>query len=263
MVNVRVERDICYGVVSGYRPLELDLYRPEPDGQTPVIVHVHGGGWRRGSRREPLPALGTDFYAFLAAQGFTVAAVDYRLSGEARFPAAFEDVCTAVSWVQTNAAAYAMDPQRIFLWGDSAGGQLALLAALSGTTVRGVVAWFPVTDFIGLPSDVAGAGGVPDSGPDSREALFLGAPAAAVPELARQASPVCHASGAAPPILLMHGASDDMVPPAQSVRLAKALGDAGASVELELVPGATHFWKGAADVPAIVQRSLRFLACLA
>lgn len=65
------------------------------------------------------------------------------------------------------------------------------------------------------------------------------------------------------PILLMHGASDDMVPPAQSVRLAKALGDAGASVELELVPGATHFWKGAADVPAIVQRSLRFLACLA
>ena len=122
-----------------------------------------------------------------------------------------------------------------------------------------MVAWFPVTDLAGLPSDVADAGGVPDPGPQSREAQLLGGPASSVPDLARQASPVSHASAAAPPILLMHGAVDDMVPPAQSIRLAEALGAAGATVELELVPGATHFWNGASDVRGIVQRSIEFL----
>ena len=125
--------------------------------------------------------------------------------------------------------------------------------------MHGVVAWFPVTDLAGLPSDVADAGGLPDPGPQSREAQLLGAPASSAPDLARQASPVTHASASAPPILLMHGAVDDMVPPAQSVRLAEALTAAGATVELELVPGATHFWNGASDVPGIVRRSIEFL----
>jgi acetyl esterase/lipase len=161
--------------------------------------------------------------------------------------------------VRDNAGSYPLDADRVFLWGDSAGGHLALLAALTGTAVCGVVAWFPVTDLAGLTSDVAGAGGVPDPGPESREARLLGAPAASVPDLARQASPVAHASAAAPPVLLMHGAADDLVPPAQSIRLAEALRAAGAAVELELVPGATHFWDGASDVGGIVRRSVQFL----
>jgi acetyl esterase/lipase len=255
--------DLVYGEVPGYRPLELDLYLPPGDGPHPVIVHVHGGGWRRGSRRHPLPELGADFYDSLAAQGFAVAAIDYRLSGEALFPAPLEDVRTAVGWVRDHAASYGLDVGRVFCWGDSAGGHLALLAALTGTKVQGVVAWFPVTDLAGLPSDVADAGGVPDPGPESREALLLGAPAASVPDLARQASPVTHASADAPPVLLMHGAADDLVPPAQSVRLAQALDAAGAAVELELVPGATHFWNGASDVAGIVRRSVQFLRPLA
>jgi dipeptidyl aminopeptidase/acylaminoacyl peptidase len=99
-------------------------------------------------------------------------------------------------------------------------------------------------------------------GPQSREALLLGAPAASAPDLARQTSPVTHASASAPPILLMHGAADDMVPPTQSLRLAEALSAAGARVEVELVPGATHFWNGASDVNGIVRRSIEFLrAC--
>ena len=256
---VRRVQDLVYGKVLGYRPLELDLYLPQTEGSAPVIVHVHGGGWRRGSRREPLPVLGADFYDSLTAQGFAVAAIDYRLSGEARFPAPLEDVRTAIGWVRDHAASYGLDAGRVFGWGDSSGGHLALLAALTGTKVQGVVAWFPVTDLEGLLSDVADAGGVPDPGPQSREAQFLGAPASSVPDLARQASPVSHASAAAPPILLMHGAVDDMVPPAQSIRLAEALGAAGATVELELVPGATHFWNGASDVPGIVRRSIQFL----
>jgi acetyl esterase/lipase len=251
--------DLVYGEVLGYRPLELDLYLPPTDGSAPVIVYVHGGGWRRGSRREPLPVLGADFYDQLTTQGFAVAAIDYRLSGEARFPAPLEDVRTAIGWVRNHAASYGLDADHVFLWGDSAGGHLALLAALTGSTVHGVVAWFPVTDLAGLPSDVADAGGVPDPGPQSRDAQLLGGPASSLSDLARQASPVSHASAGAPPILLMHGAVDDMVPPAQSIRLAEALGTAGATVELELVPGATHFWNGASDVPGIVRRSIQFL----
>ena len=80
-----------------------------------------------------------------------------------------------------------------------------------------------------------------------------------MPDLARKASPVSHASAAAPPVLLMHGAADDLVPPAQSIRLAEALRAAGAAVELELVPGATHFWNGASDLGGIVRRSVQFL----
>jgi acetyl esterase/lipase len=259
---VRRVPDIRYSEVLGYRPLELDLYLPlgpEADRPAPVVVYVHGGGWQRGSRRDPPPLLEADFYDQIAAQGFAVAAVDYRLSGEARFPAPLEDVRTAVGWVRDHAAAHGLDAGRVFLWGDSAGGHLALLAALTGAAVQAVVAWFPVTDLVGMPSDLADAGGVPDPGPDSREARLLGAPARSVPELARQASPVSHAHVGAPPILLLHGTVDDLVPAAQSIRLAEALGRAGAAVELELVPGAMHFWKGAGDVAAIIQRSIEFL----
>ena len=165
-----------------------------------------------------------------------------------------QDVSAAIGWIREHAAGYGMDAGRVFAWGDSAGGHLALMAALTGAEARGVVAWFPVTDLARLLDDVAEAGGHPDPGPESREALFLGAPAASVPDLAREASPVNHAGPAAPPVLLMHGAADDLVPPAQSIRLAEALTRAGATVELELVPGATHFWNGAGDVAAIVRR---------
>jgi acetyl esterase/lipase len=295
---------IEYAQVLGFRPLELDLYLPaagQPAGQpagegeapgpdaatvpipVPVVVHVHGGGWRRGSRRHPLPALGDGFYAGLAAQGIAVAAIDYRLSGEARYPAAVDDVRAAVAWARAalcgdglagsgpagsgsgsgavgrgpvgavaGAAGGGPPGGPVVVWGDSAGGHLALLAALTGTEVDGVVAWFPVTDLTSLNG----------ADPQSREALFLGAPPAQVPGLAREASPITHVHPGAPPVLLMHGDSDAMVPSEQSIRFAKALNDAGGRATLELVPGASHFWDGAADVPGIVARSAAFVRSL-
>jgi acetyl esterase/lipase len=226
------------------------------------VVHVHGGGWRRGSRRHPLPALGGRFYQGLAAGGIAVAAIDYRLSGEARYPAAVQDVRAAVAWARSALPGYGITPGPLVLWGDSAGGQLALLAALTAavpgsTGVDGVVAWFPVTDLAGLhgPGD--------DDDPQTREAQFLGAPPARVPDLAREASPITHVHAGAPPVLLMHGDSDVMVPADQSIRFARALNGAGGRATLELVPGASHFWDGAADVPGIVARSAAFVRSLA
>jgi acetyl esterase/lipase len=276
MSAVTCHRGVEYGQLPGFRPLELDLYLPGQSprkipGPVPTVVHVHGGGWLRGSRRHPLPALGDGFYPGLADAGIAVAAIDYRLSGEARYPAAVDDVRTAVAWVHSKLPGYGVSPGPVVLWGDSAGGHLALLAALTGTGpdntgpgntgpgntgVDGVVAWFPVTD-------LAGVRGPGDDDPATREALFLGAPPSRVPDLAREASPLTHVHAGAPPVLLMHGDSDALVPPDQSIRFASALADAGGTVTLELVPGASHFWDGAADVPGIVARSVGFVRSLA
>jgi acetyl esterase/lipase len=111
LAGVTCHPDIEYAEIIGFRPLELDLYLPEgAPGPVPVVVHVHGGGWRRGSRRHPLPALGDGFYPGLAAQGIAVAAIDYRLTGEARYPAAVDDVRAAVAWVRS--ALPGIHPQR-------------------------------------------------------------------------------------------------------------------------------------------------------
>ncbi|WP_326950561.1 alpha/beta hydrolase fold domain-containing protein [Amycolatopsis sp. NBC_01307] len=237
-----------YREVLGFRPLELDLHLPAGPGPHPAIVYLHGGGWRRGSRRTTIPA---SLCPTLAERGFAVAAADYRLSGEARFPAQLADVRAAITWLRSE-----VDCAATFLWGESAGAHLALLAALDGGDVDGVVAWYPPTDLLGLPGDVDGAADV------SREAELLGVDPAADPERARAASPLTFAHRNAPPILLMHGDADDLVPPAQSERLASALRAAGAPVELDLVPGARHMWTDARDVGAIVDRSVQFLRAL-
>ncbi len=226
---------MIYREVPGFRPLELDL--TEPDDPVATIVYLHGGGWRRGSRRTPLPGF-EKLTDELVAQGFRVAAADYRLSGEAIFPAPLDDVRAAIDFVR--------DERPLFVWGESAGAHLGLLAALTGSEVDGVVAWFPPTDLLGLTGDV------------SREALLLGATPESVPDLAREASPLTHAHAGAPPVLLMHGEDDDLVPPSQSVRLAEALRAVGAPVELHLVPGARHRWEGT-DPAAVVATSVKFL----
>lgn len=257
----------------GFRPLELDLYLPPPPIRQPrpVIVYLHGGGWQRGSRRELLPELARwDPSAFqrMVDAGFAVAAIDYRLSGEAIFPAPLDDVRSALQWLAEHAAAWGIDERRIFLWGESAGAHLAALAALdaadpAAAQVRGVVAWFPPTDLLALDEDAARVGGEPHSPADSRESRLLGGALAERRELATAASPVTYVRAGAPPFLLMHGDADVAVPAEQSLRLASALTACGSMAEVDLVPGAGHMWTGASDVEAIFRRSLAFVADLA
>jgi acetyl esterase/lipase len=261
---VHVDKAIVYAEREGFRALELDVYRPrerggEPDAPHPLLVYVHGGGWRVSHRSRP-PRETREWspgaFERLVDAGFVVVAPDYRLSGEALFPAQLDDTLEALRWVRENAGDLGVAPGRTYLWGASAGGNLAALAALvaGAPPVAGVVCWYPITDLPALDHDAT----------DTYEAHLLGGPIGQHLDLARAASPVAHVRGGAPPFLLQHGEADTWVPHDQSVRLAEALRAAGGSVELQSVPGADHFFGGATDaeVAGIFQRALDFLAGL-
>ena len=256
----------------GIRPRELDLYRPATDEPVPLVVFLHGGGWRAGSRRSAGPAyarLSPTPFERVAQAGIAVASVDYRLSGEARWPAQLHDVKAAVRWLRSRAGELGIDADRIAAWGESAGGHLAALLGVTGSELDGdvgvrgpsaavcaVAAWYPPTDLLELPGD----NGADAMAGDSREALLLGGPLPTLPELARQASPVAHVSAAAPPFLLLHGRADRLVSYRQSDRLRDALAAVGASVDLELYDKADHMWLDApAAASAALERTISFL----
>ncbi|MGY1824550.1 alpha/beta hydrolase fold domain-containing protein [Geodermatophilus sp. SYSU D00079] len=253
--GTRLLAGVPYADVPGVRPLELDLYLPAGGAPAPVVVFLHGGGWRLGSRRSAGPAFpGPSLFEEVAQAGIAVASADYRLSGEAGWPAQLSDAKAAVRWLRARAGELGVDPDRVAAWGESAGGHLAALLglvtdpALEGdvgvtgpaSTVAAVAAWYPPTDLVGLAGDVQADPG----DPTTREAQLLGAPPAAVPDAAASASPVTHVSPAAPPFLLLHGTADRFVPCVQSERLAAALRSAGADVELHTHDGADHLWLG-------------------
>jgi acetyl esterase/lipase len=256
---VQVDKAIVYAERDGFRALELDVYRPyaSPEGARPLLVYVHGGGWRV-SHRSRAPRETRDwargFFERLTDAGFVVAAPDYRLSAEARFPAQIDDLVEALRWLREHADELGVMPGRTYEWGASAGGLLAALAALvaGAAPVAGVVCWYAITDLLALDQ----------TADDTFEAHLLGGPIGQHVDLARAASPVTHVRGDAPPFLLQHGEADTWVPHDQSVRLARALRAAGAPVELESVPGADHFFGGAPDVEAIFERALAFLGRL-
>ena len=249
--------DIEFGAGEGYRPLLLDLHRPAPPGRAGLLVYLHGGGWLRGSRRRhSLPM------AEITAAGFAVACLDYRLTGEAVFPAQLADVHAGLRWLAARGDDPELDVETsgVVLWGESAGGHLAALAGLGAPTgeegaaspsITGVVDWFG-------PADLSAMGDPAD--PHTREARLVGGPLGERTAEARAASPVAHAHRDAPPFLVMHGTEDSLVPFEQSRSLAEALTRAGAQAELVAVPGAEHGWFGMDDTGPLVARVLEFAA---
>ena len=234
----------------------LDLY--VPPGATTLCVYLHGGGWRLGSRKDgPRPA-DAGFFEQVTSMGLAVASVGYRLSTEAVYPAQSADVAAALRFLSS----YPHGCARTVLWGASAGGQLAAIAALTAPVpIAAAVCWFPPTDFDALAKDIEEAGGTGDRSASSREGQLIGAGLDERPDLAAAASPVNHVRPGAPPFLLVHGTADRAVPPRQSSRLADALTAAGGSATVELIPGASHMFRELDDaaMEAVVRRSVDFL----
>jgi acetyl esterase/lipase len=265
----QVRRAVAYSAPAGFRPLELDLYTPA-DGPAPVIVFVHGGGWRHGTRAVFVPTWRdwrpSPFHRLVRA-GFAVASIDYRLSGEAVFPAQLEDVHASVRWLRGRVGELGVDASRIVAWGESAGAHLAALLGLTGGrrdadgpsgAVAGVVDWYGAADLTTMAAQAMPTAIARSDDPDSRESQLLGVPVGEAPELARRASPVNHVHPAAPPFHIAHGDVDRFVPVAQSRQLADSLRGAGVAVEFTEVPGADHLWMNAPDPEAIFGSAMDF-----
>jgi acetyl esterase/lipase len=250
----RVLTDLVFSEPVGFRPLSLDLHLPDADG-APLVVFYHGGGWRVGSRHMFVPTMkDVDAFGVLTESGLAVASVDYRLSGEATFPAQRDDATAALAWLRSNAEEFGFDPTRIVLWGESAGATIAALVGLADSDICGVVDWYGPSDLTAMATAL---GQLDD--PETREAGWLGGTVGSLSDLARQASPVAQVHTGSPPFLIAHGLADTAVPYAQSEALAEALAAAGADVDLELVPGAGHMWSGDVDRMGLLARAIAFV----
>lgn len=238
-------------------PLLMDVVLPDrPTGSDPAIVWLHGGGWYTGDR-----TLAPDLHRYFASRGFVMAGIEYRLSGEAVFPAQLFDVRSAVRHLRTHAAEYGIDASAIGLWGSSAGGHLAALAGVSGhidrlpgepveagdCAVQAVVDGYGPVDFT-----IAARQALPGSAVAPEDRL-LGGPAGELTELADRANPAKQAGPGAPPFLIAHGDADVLVPSANSVLLHETLEAHGNDSTLYLIDGYAHgFFNpgGRDDVPA-------------
>ncbi len=240
----RMLRDLAY-VPDGHERQKLDLYLPAaPKG--PLLVCIHGGGWRGGSKAHP-PGLQ------LLAKGYSIASVEYRFSQDAIFPAQIEDCKAAIRWLRAHAKEYGFDGGRIGAIGDSAGGHLVALLAVTGqmrdfdvgsnldqsSAIQCAIDLYGPSDFEAydpaLPTPM-----VQRENPDSVLSLLFGGTVSKKRELARKASPVAWVTKDAAPMLILQGTKDPLVPMEQSEMLAKKLKDAGAEVKLDIVEGAGH-----------------------
>lgn len=234
--RVTIERDVVFGSGGG-RDLRCNVYRPpQPGTARPAVLLVHGGAWVNGDRAQ-LHGYGI----LLGRIGYVCVATEYRLAGEAKWPAQIHDVKAALRWMRANAAHLGIDPDKIAISGNSAGAHLALLAAGTpdlpefegdggnagvGTRVAAAVGFYAPTQLY-----------VPDR-PDEVVAFLFGPSYSE--SFARAASPVEYASRGFPPTLLITGNADELVPVESSILMYDALRKAGGPVELHVYGGAPH-----------------------
>lgn len=265
--------DIPYGDVSPAQ--RLDIYLPETtNGPVPVILSIHGGAFRHGDKRDA--QLQPHLLGLKA--GYAVVAVNYRLSGEAIFPAGLHDLKTAIRWVRAHAWEYGLDTTRIACWGGSAGGYYSLMLGFTAheglfedlstgneeesSAVQAVVDWYGPTDFLQMDRQFAiSKKGICDhDDADSPESEFLGECITEVPDMVQHASPITYVHERIPPLFIQHGSEDALVPVQQSELLVEALSRSVPAdrYTFQIIAGADH--GGAAfDDPANVQQVIRFL----
>lgn len=224
----------------------LDLYAPPGEGPFPLIFWIHGGGWHSGDKLESGVHLALKF----VPKGFALASVNYRLTGDSPFPAQIEDCNAALAYLRRNAASYRIDRYRIGTLGHSAGAHLAALMACTGNErrfssgpqapirVQATVCWaipadldrdrgkWPATSMMYNPASAPLWGFFPDRRYDG--------------EFARMASPASYVHEDVPPVHIVHGQKDDLVPPGQARAFAKSLKRAGAPVTLRVVSDRGH-----------------------
>ena len=229
-------QNISYATISPAQ--KLDIYLPdEGDGPFPIIISIHGGAFMYGDKED------NQVNPMLEGlkHGYAVVSINYRLSGEALFPKNINDVKAAIRWVKANAATYKMNPDKIALWGGSAGGNLAALAGTSGdvkeledlslgnanqsSRVQAVVDWFGPTNFLLMDEQLKETGnGKPDhSDGNSPESKLMGQKITEIPSKVQLANPETYISKDDPPFLIEHGAKDQLVPTQQSVNFAAKL----------------------------------------
>lgn len=243
--GVRMYGDITYAERVGYRPLKLDLYLPphrHGAGPLPLVVWFHGGGYEVGNPRADWTyGDWSAVLARLAARGYAVAGVTYRFRREAAWPAQFDDGRDAVSFLRGHADRWHIDGTRVYAWGLSAGAHLAAMLAMKGTAaqpqwrVQGVAEWFGPTDLTTFDRP---------EGPASTAALLGCAPTGCLHDTQEAASPVAYVSPAAPPVLIVHGVRDHLVPIAQGDAFAARLQQAGVDVTYRRLEGLDHGFEG-------------------
>ena len=260
----QIIRDIEYARV-GEHALKLDLHLPSGKSRPPVIVWVHGGAWRSGSKKDvPIGKLLDD--------GYAIASVEYRLSTEAKFPAQVHDIKAAIRFLRAHGGEWKLNMKKIVIAGDSAGAHLAALVGVSNgndklegnvgrdvnqsSDVEGIISFYGAANLTTI---------LQQSTPHGLSVrvpaleLLLGDVPTNAPALARLASPVFHVDAHDPPLLLLHGDQDPQMPVNQSLELLGAYQKVKAPVQFEVVHGAAHGGKVFYDEEhlAVVKRFLR------
>lgn len=249
--GIKAFRDLAY-VPHGHNHQKLDLYLPEnAQTPTPLVVWIHGGGWVDGDKAG-CPPLTSGFLQ----RGYAAASLNYRVSGDALFPAQIEDCKAAIRWLRAHAKEYNLDPSRIGVWGASAGGHLVALLGTTGQTrefdvgenldqssaVQAVCDFFGPTDLLQMDAHAVPNAHLIHNSPQSPESRLVGGPIQQEPykSLARRVNPILYLKPGAPPYLIVHGDHDPLVPHHQSELLFAALQSARVPVHFHTIEGAGH-----------------------
>lgn len=248
--NLIEHRDVEYANVDG-SSLLLDLYLPRNVKNPPLVVWIHGGGWRGGNKGR-----GGKFVPLLTDAGYACASINYRLSGEAKFPAQINDCKAAIRWLRAHAKKYGYNAARIGVGGSSAGGHLAALLGTSGgikdlegsvgkhldqsSSVQAVCDLWGPTDFLQMDKHAIPGSRLKHNDPRSPESLLIGGPILEHKDRVARANPITYIDQQDPPFLIIHGSKDPAVPVHQSIILEKALKKNKVPAKLHIVENAGH-----------------------